>query len=74
MMLLTNPHVHYKGQTELYGLQILKFLCALFVVQIHTPSGLRDLLVPVIRIAVPVFFMISGYFLPDSTGVIRKYK
>lgn len=29
---------------------------------------------PVARTAVPIFFMITGYFLPDATGKIQKYK
>lgn len=66
---LTRPPV-YQGGREIQGLQILKFLCALLVIEIHVPSALHTLLNPLYRIAVPVFFMISGYFLPDATGRI----
>lgn len=60
----------YGGGREIFGLQILKFLCALMVVQIHFDSGVREFLLPLTRVAVPVFFMITGYFLPDASGRI----
>lgn len=49
----------------------LKFLAAFFVVCIHAPfpGGLGQDVVAVARFAVPVFFMISGfYFGPDGTA------
>ncbi len=48
---------------EISSLYILKTLCALFVVMIHTPFWGKDILSPIIRCAVPCFFLISGYFL-----------
>ncbi len=66
--------LNYKNDREIFGLQILKFICALLVVQIHVYSGLKDILIPIARIGVPVFFLITGYFIPDSTGVIKKEK
>lgn len=60
----------YQGGREIQGLQILKFFCALMVVEIHFHSALHTMLNPLDRIAVPVFFMISGYFLPDAQGCI----
>lgn len=56
------------------GLQILKLICAFFVVQIHFSSFARILLSPIIRIAVPIFFMITGYFLIDKDGLIQSNK
>lgn len=75
--MMTRKHIgsqnlYYRGDREILGLQILKFLCALFVVQIHFDSGIREFLLPVARMAVPVFFMITGYFLPDASGHIRR--
>lgn len=58
----------YGGGEEIPQLQILKLICAFFVIQIHTTSCIRDAILPLCRIAVPVFFMISGYFLTDRNG------
>lgn len=46
------------------SLDILKFICALLVIFIHTPQPERFELIidPLQRCSVPVFFMISGYF------------
>lgn len=64
------PYISYDGQSEITGLNALKMVCAIMVVLIHV-SGYtyRAYLIPFCRIAVPVFFMISGYFLllPDGT-------
>lgn len=64
----------YKNDHEIYGLQILKLICAFFVVQIHFNSVARLLLSPIVRIAVPVFFMITGYFLISKDGTIQSNK
>lgn len=53
---------------DIPGLYVLKALCALFVVIIHIPIAGKELLAPVIRIAVPCFYMISGYFLFSGTA------
>lgn len=47
------------------GIDILRFLCAFFVVCIHAPFlGIAGSYIKAIdRIAVPVFFICSGYFL-----------
>jgi len=45
------------------GLYVLKALCALFVVMIHVPCMGKEALSPIIRIAVPCFYLISGFFL-----------
>lgn len=59
---------------EIPSLQILKFICSIFVIQIHVPSGLSWLIVPFCRVAVPIFFMISGYFLLSNDGHIDSTK
>lgn len=64
----------YQGDRNLLGLQILKFICALMVVQIHTSSAIKEFVMPVCRIAVPVFFMISGYFMVSGKGTITSEK
>lgn len=56
------------------SLYILKALCAFFVVVIHFPMKYGYLFYPIIYIAVPCFFMISGYFLysDDRKDMISK--
>lgn len=46
------------------SLDFLKMLCAFFVVCIHAqlPKTISDIIVPVCRTAVPLFFMITGYY------------
>lgn len=51
------------GRKEIPSLYVLKALCALFVVMIHTDFVGKAYLSPVIRIAVPCFYILSGYFL-----------
>lgn len=61
---------------RLYSLDVLKSIAAVFVVLIHDQSVLW--LNPVIRTAVPLFFIISGYYYPQMVekgrfwGHIRK--
>lgn len=64
----------YNGTGELSGIQILKFFCALMVVQIHSTSIFGPFIMPLCRIAVPIFFIISGYFLISKNGVIEAQK
>ena len=68
------PTIYYKGDKEIYGLQILKFICALLVVQIHANSGIKEAVLPLAYIGVPVFLMITGYFLPKPDGKLSKHK
>ncbi len=42
------------------------------VVQIHTASALKITILPLCRIAVPVFFIISGYFMVNKDGVVTS--
>ena len=44
------------------GLDFAKFLCAFMVVCIHVAYAGKHILSPLTRFAVPVFFMITGYF------------
>lgn len=66
------PHnIHRKVVGEIIPLYALKYVCAVMVVGIHLPFFANPVLLPVYRIAVPVFFMITGYFLVDSQGTLR---
>lgn len=61
-------------------IDILKFVCIALVVVIHCPTFIhRETIVAVCRIAVPLFFMLSGYLLTvskkdDETQAKRNIK
>ena len=61
---------------EIQSLYVLKALSAFFVVLIHFPLFCQELIFPIIRTAVPVFFIISGYFLvaPDGSISVDKVR
>ena len=47
-------------KTKITGLNVLKLLCAFFVVHIHVDCLYTDWVYSIVHIAVPIFFMISG--------------
>lgn len=49
-----------------HSIDILKFICSILVVFIHTGWRYRNEFLPVTRCAVPCFFIISGYLLFDK--------
>lgn len=59
---------------DIPGLNVLKFFCALMIVQIHTDSTLKPYVLYVCRIAVPLFLMITGYFMLNDRGGITAGK
>lgn len=61
----------YKSQS-INSLYLLKFLAASLIVLIHVPT--IKYLLPISRLAVPCFFMISGYFLYDQDHLIISIK
>ena len=63
----------YKSQS-IISLYILKFFAACLIVLIHVPT--IKYLLPISRLAVPCFFMISGYFLydQDHLTITKKIK
>lgn len=52
-----------------YSIDSLKILCALLVVFLHTNWAYQDYILPLTRCAVPCFFIISGFFLYNETGI-----
>ncbi|MDL2305372.1 acyltransferase, partial [Bacteroides sp. OttesenSCG-928-D19] len=47
-----------------YSIDVLRFLAAILVVFLHTPIYWgREFILPITRCAVPLFFIISGYYL-----------
>lgn len=65
----STPHINVSDRREIPWLNVLKLICALMIVHIHVDAPYREYILPVCDIAVPVFFMISGYFLTDSRGM-----
>ncbi len=59
-----------------YGLDFVKFICAFMIVCIHAPfPGLMgSIVVPLCRIAVPLFFMITGYYYSHIKETKREVK
>lgn len=59
------------------GFDFLKFIGAFLVICIHTPYAAFDYLDPYARVAVPIFFMITGYFYESAQkrgGELRQIK
>lgn len=57
------------------GVDILKFLCAFLVVMIHAPiPGVSQYTTPIARIAVPIFFMITGYYYSNTVKSGKENK
>lgn len=63
--------------SKISSLYVLKALCAFGVVALHAPLGnATDFVRHIAGITVPVFFMITGYFLysPDSQVVLSRIR
>lgn len=58
------------------GVDVLKFICAFMVICIHIPfpQPIGTIITPITRIAVPIFFMITGYFYSFINENNRKIK
>ena len=56
--------------SENSGLQALKIICAFLVVVIHTIGCMSHWAFGLTRVAVPLFFMVTGFFIPDASGLI----
>ncbi len=61
-------------KTQIDSLYALKALCALFVVAIHTPLLGKPYIREILDVAVPCFFMISGFFLYTGNKVRERDK
>lgn len=64
----------YEGTKTLPAVNTLKLFMALMVVGIHLPFYGKSYVFDFLRIAVPIFFMISGYFLPNNKGQLSSKK
>jgi len=56
-------------------IDLLRFICAFFVVVIHIPfpgNVFHGFVFPLTRMVVPFFFMVSGYFLADENAERMK--
>lgn len=70
-------HSQFKSSLDqrISSLYVLKAICAFLVVVCHIPfDWAMPFLEPLRRIAVPVFFMITGYFLyyPEQAKFRRR--
>lgn len=52
-----------------YSIDVLKFICAVLVVFLHTDFKWHDMILPFTRCAVPSFLMISGFLLYSGEGI-----
>lgn len=52
-----------------YSIDILKFICAVLVIFLHTDFKWHDMILPFTRCAVPCFLMISGFLLYSDGGI-----
>lgn len=52
-----------------YSIDILKFVCAVLIVLLHTGFKWHDTILPLTRCAVPCFLMISGFLLYTENGI-----
>lgn len=57
-----------------HSLDTLKFICAVLVVMLHVKTPWQHYYLPITRCAVPVFFIISGYFLMGEGMINRMWK
>lgn len=58
---------------RIYSLDSLRIICALLIICIHCPIySYKDYILPICRIGVPIFFIISGYFLYSKDKVQTK--
>ena len=55
-----------------YSVDVLKFVCAVLVVILHTNFKFHDAILPLTRCAVPCFLMISGFLLYTEGKGIGK--
>lgn len=60
--------------TRLYFIDFIRFILAFLVVTIHVECFCHIVISPISRIAVPLFYMISGYFLYSSQENNLKIK
>ena len=66
--------VQMNGKERNKGLDILKFFCISLIILLHTQALKESFpisIVPICRFAVPIFFMITGFFYDD---VVKRGK
>lgn len=61
---------------QICSLYFLKAICAFMVIMLHTPFDkiLKEITTPICQIAVPVFFIISGYFFYNKRELSYEVK
>ena len=76
---MSTPSVSHEKHREIKSLYVMKALCAFFVVAIHFHAEddiIYNVLCPIVNVAVPCFFIISGFFLysGDREAECRRAK
>lgn len=56
------PTTHRQPNQRIASLYVLRIICVFLIVAIHYPMAGSEAFVPLLRTAVPLFFMTSGYF------------
>jgi surface polysaccharide O-acyltransferase-like enzyme len=58
-----------------YNIDSLKAACAFLIVCVHIqfPEPINSIVLPITRIAVPIFFMITGYFYNLNGNAVQKH-
>ena len=59
---------------QISSIHTLKIICAFAVVLIHSHMVFKSYFMPLCRMAVPLFFIISGYFIVDNNGLLDATK
>lgn len=72
IMIKNNSVIISSKNNRTASIDVLKFILAFLIVVIHVPFSGHVGIIPFARIAVPLFFMITGYYLP--TMKIDKFK
>lgn len=67
-----STNISTQAKQRNYSIDLLKFICAILVVFLHSHWKYEDVFLPFTRCAVPCFFMISGFLLYNNGEVGAK--
>lgn len=58
------------------GIDFLKYVCCFLIILIHVdlPVGTENFILPITRMAVPIFFIITGYFYTETCNKGKEKK
>lgn len=67
-----NDRKRYEKREVYPGIYLLKAICAFFVVATHVPQYASGYFQPLICIAVPCFYMVTGFFLFSGDSTVER--